>query len=219
MEWVVVSPVVSGKFDGISRGHPEFVQSDMAKISDPLTEFERLAVFRVIRGAPFSDIRPADTVRLADARAASVGPPGTDWRRSGVPFGVIHSEVFANPDDGIHRNCYAIGHLHFLPPLENKAMRTRLLQACGRLCSYCDKPFKFITADHVWPAQHGGISRIENRVAVCAPCNFCAGSERTGTIWVRRAFVRMRRSDIEPDKRSNVPELLKRFAHLHADLL
>jgi 5-methylcytosine-specific restriction endonuclease McrA len=191
----------------------------MSKLSEAQKEFQRLSIFRVFVGAPFADKRPPDLIGVANARHFSVGPPGSDWKRDGVPLGVIHPEVLSNPDDGTYRNCYALGHLSFISPAERKAIRTYLLEVSGGLCSYCDKPFQFLNCDHVWPAQHGGVTALENLAACCSPCNFCAGRARTGTIWVRRAYVRMRRTGCELDKRGAVPGLVPRFAHLHPDLL
>jgi len=88
----------------MARNPELFVQSDMGKLTAAREDFQRLSVFHLYVGAPFADKRPADLIGVADARSFSVGPGGSDWRRDGVPLGVIHPEVLGNPDDGVYRH-------------------------------------------------------------------------------------------------------------------
>ena len=198
---------------------PEIVQSDMTHTNQTQSDRERLSYFKVWAGAPFGDEPRTDAQKLNIARTLTVGPPGSGYSRETVPLGVIQPEVANNPDDGIHRNCFARESLHKLAPAQKYELRERLYEIAGGVCSYCDDPIKHLDCDHVWPAEHGGMTSISNMVACCRSCNMAGADARTPTFWMRRAFIRSLKPGLVPDTWVSIAKVFPRVDHLHADLL
>jgi 5-methylcytosine-specific restriction endonuclease McrA len=177
-------------------------------------------LFKVFAGAPYDNTRAVDLGSLQEA--FKLIPPDFRYRgsRADVPIGVIHPEVIDNPDDGYSRNCLVLNHLHVLGKEDRMRIRAALTKTSYGVCSYCDRGFyQRFDCDHVWPAQHGGISGLQNFVASCRQCNTAAGAARTCTIWHRRAYVRLMRGCLLPDTNATLHAAAARLQHLHTDLL
>lgn len=173
------------------------------------------ALFRVWAGIYAKPYQP-DTELLDQAKRLTIS--GGIFTAQSIPYGVIDPRVRDNHDDGIHRNMYAIRDFQ-LSKAETEVIRQQLFKYSGGLCTYCDKKLNaYFPADHVWPAQHGGIHAISNRAATCLQCNFVADSQRTENVRHRRAYVRLRRN-LTPDIQLRNSDFLSRIRHLHQDLL